>query len=103
VSASSHVHAEDDVESARLSINPAFGKETILYNDEGSLLRTTRYRDIAGTILDSVETYSYAADGTLETVTTEVYDEAGGSVVQTRVETVGYAVDGSVASETNSA
>ncbi len=96
-----HVHAEDDVESARLSINPARGKETIAYADDGSLLSTTRYRDTAGTILDSVETYSFAADGTLETVTTTVYDREGGVVVETRVETETYNADGSLASEAN--
>lgn len=102
MSVATHSHPEDDIESGRLSINPARGKETITNNEDGSLLRVTRYRDTAGTILDSIETFTYALDGTLETVTTEVYDPEGGVVVETRVETVAYNPDGSLASEANS-
>lgn len=96
-----HTHVPDDMESARRSINTAFGKQVVTPNADGSLLRVTRYRDTSGTVLDSVETYARAADGALETITTEVYDPEGGVVVETRVETMGYNADGSLATETN--
>lgn len=102
MSLAAHSHSEDDVESARRSINPAFGKQTITRNADGTLLRKTRYRDTAGTVLDSIQTYARATDGTIESVTIEVYDPAGGAVVETRVNTAARASDGSLLSETNS-
>jgi hypothetical protein len=97
----SHFHSFGEVPFLEVSAEPPLGKETSLYNDDGTVQKIQTYRDAAGTMLATVEIYSYDPDGILLSIRTDFYDDAGLVIVNTFTATVAYNADGSFASEVN--